>query len=67
MPDGWRIYFKGGWVPPHRVHQVALLQRGRTRVAIAVLTDGAPSFRYGKQTIKGVGARLLERVDDFTP
>ena len=67
LPEAWGIYFKGGWVPPHRVHQVALLQRERSRIAIAVLTDGGPSFRYGKRTIQSVGTRLLERVNEFRP
>ena len=66
-PRGWRIFFKGGWVPPRRVNQVALLQRGRTRVAIAVFNQGTPSFRYGQQTIQGVAARLLLRINAFRP
>jgi hypothetical protein len=66
-PDGWTLYFKGGWVPPRRVHQVALLERGDARIAIAVLTDGDPSFRYGRATIAGVGERLLERLNEFAP
>ena len=67
LPDGWQIYFKGGWVPPHRVHQAGLVERGRSRIAIAVLTDGGPSFRYGKATIAGIGERLLARVNEFAP
>ncbi len=65
LPDGWRLYFKGGWLPPRLVHQVGLFERGRTRVAIAVLTDGDPSFRYGQRTIAEVAKRLLLRVNDF--
>ena len=66
-PRGWRIFFKGGWVPPRRVNQVALLERGRSRVAIAVFTQGGPSFRYGQRTIEGVARRLLLRVNRFRP
>jgi len=40
-------------------HQVALLTRGDERVAIAVLTTGSPSHRYGKQTLRGLAERLL--------
>ena len=67
QPEGWSIFFKGGWLPPRLVHQVGLLERGDQRIAIAVLTDGDPSFRYGQATIAGVGRRLLERVNEFTP
>lgn len=64
-PAGWEILFKGGWHQPHRVNQVALLRRGRARIAIAVLTDGNPSFGHGKQTITGLARRLLMRLNDF--
>ena len=66
-PRGWGIFFKGGWVPPRRVNQVALLQRGRSRIAIAVFNQGTPSFRYGQETIEGVARRLLLRVNGFRP
>jgi len=66
-PRGWRTFFKGGWVPPRRVNQVALLQRDRTRVAIAVFNQGTPSFRYGQGTIQGVAGRLLLRINAFRP
>lgn len=66
-PPGWGIFFKGGWVPPRRVNQVALLQRGRSRIAIAVFNQGTPSFGYGQGTIEGVARRLLLRVNEFRP
>lgn len=66
-PVDWRLYFKGGWVPPHRVNQVALLERDRSRVAIAVFSQGGPSFRYGRETIEGVARRLLDRAGEFRP
>jgi hypothetical protein len=65
VPPGWALYFKGGWLPPRLVNQVGLLQRGRTSIALAVMTDGDPSFRYGQKTIQGVAERLLARLNSF--
>jgi hypothetical protein len=44
-PDGWRLYFKGGWGSGIGLvdHQVALLRAGAYRVAVAVLTTGNPT------------------------
>jgi beta-lactamase class A len=60
-PDGWRLYFKGGWGAGTGLvdHQVALLTHGAERVAVAVLTTGSPNHAYGKQTLRGVFARLV--------
>jgi hypothetical protein len=60
-PAGWRLYFKGGWGYGTGLedHQVALLVRGCARVSIAVLTMRDGSHAYGKQTLKGIFARLL--------
>ncbi len=60
-PDGWRIWFKGGWGSGSgRVtHQVALLRRGDRRISVAVLTQWNPSQAYGERTIQGVAHRLL--------
>jgi Beta-lactamase enzyme family len=58
----WRVFFKDGWRPSstgHLVHQVALLERGQRAIAIAVLTDRNPSHRYGRDTVRGIAARLL--------
>jgi hypothetical protein len=63
-PDGWKVFFKGGWRGTGRgqlVHQVARLEQGRTKFAMAVLTDGDPSMGYGITTIQGVTAKLLSR------
>jgi hypothetical protein len=57
-----RTYFKGGWRPERGgwvVHQVALVERGGRRVALAVLTDHDPGFTYGTQTVEGVARRAL--------
>jgi hypothetical protein len=60
-PPGWTIFFKGGWASgTGRVtHQVALLEDGDWRLAIAVLTEFNPSHDYGTNTIRGVASRLL--------
>jgi len=58
---GWRVYFKGGWGSGTGAvdHQVALLRRGDRRVSVAVLTTDSPNHDYGKETLRGVFARLL--------
>ncbi|HYV14925.1 MAG TPA: serine hydrolase [Conexibacter sp.] len=58
---GWALYFKGGWGSGSGAveHQVALLRRGRRRIAAAVLITGSPSHAYATQTLQGVFARLL--------
>ena len=71
-PDGWRLYFKGGWGAGTDLvdHQVALLRAGDDRVAVAVLTTGNPDHAYGQQTLRGVFARLLRGLgahDVLTP
>jgi D-alanyl-D-alanine dipeptidase len=59
---GFTTYFKGGWRRTERgrlVHEAALLERGRTRIAMAVLTDGDFSHRYGTATLRGVAAQIF--------
>jgi beta-lactamase class A len=65
VPRGWTIYFKGGWGSGSGAveHQVALLRRGRERVAIAVLTLGNPSAAYGRATQEGIARRLLRGLE----
>jgi hypothetical protein len=60
-PRGWKLFLKGGWGSGSgRVdHQVALLKRGRKRVALAIFTEFDPGHRYGKRTLRGVARRLL--------
>jgi hypothetical protein len=58
---GYKLFLKGGWGSGSgRVdHQVALLKRGRKRIALAIFTEFNPSHAYGKRTLRGVAARLL--------
>jgi len=60
-PQGWKLYFKGGWGSGTGLidHQVALLVRGCARVSVAVLTMDDGTHPYGKDTLKGMFARLL--------
>jgi beta-lactamase class A len=61
VPRGWTLYLKGGWGSGSgRVdHQVALLRRGRHRIALALFTQFDPDHSYGKGTLRGLAARLL--------
>jgi hypothetical protein len=67
QPRGWRLYFKGGWgINDDGVgtvnHQVAFLERGRCRLALAVLTEHNPFPGYGTETLAGVSSRLLHGI-----
>ena len=64
VPSGWRLLLKGGWGSgTGRVtHQVAVLERGRRRLSLAILTGWNPSHRYGTETVRGLAARLLHDV-----
>lgn len=61
VPAGWKIHFKGGWGSGTGAvdHQVALLRRGNTRVALAIMTTSQGTHAYGKETLRGVARRLL--------
>jgi hypothetical protein len=61
-PDGWRLYFKGGWLERSDgwvINQVAQLRLGRRRLAVAVLTARDPTDAYGRATVRGIAERLL--------
>ena len=68
-PRGWRLYFKGGWGSGTGLvsHQVALLERGRQRVSVAIMTTGSPDHEYSQQTLRGVAARLLRGLAKTEP
>lgn len=67
-PRHWRLYFKGGWgINDDGVgvvdHQIAFLERGRCRIALAILTEHDPSTTYGAETLQGVAHRLLRGIE----
>jgi D-alanyl-D-alanine dipeptidase len=62
LAAGFRTFFKGGWRGTgagQLVHEAALFERGRTRISMAVLTDGNPSHDYGTETLRGVAQRVF--------
>jgi hypothetical protein len=63
-PAGWRLYFKGGWSSGTGLvdHQVALYRAGGERFSLALFTRFDPSHEYGKETLRGLAARLLRGV-----
>ena len=54
-----KVFFKGGW-RNGITHQVALLERGGRRLALAVLTSGSPSMAYAQETIERIASRVLD-------
>jgi beta-lactamase class A len=58
---GWRLYFKGGWGSGSGAvdHQVAFIESGSARIALAIFTQSDGSHHYGKRTLRGIAARLL--------
>jgi hypothetical protein len=56
----WQVFFKTGALPSEGLfNEVARLERGPLRLAIAVFSTGDPSMAYGEQTIQGVAEALL--------
>jgi D-alanyl-D-alanine dipeptidase len=65
LARGFKTFFKGGWRQTEAgalVHEVALFERGDTRISMAVLTDGNPSHDYGTETLRGVAQRVFART-----
>jgi beta-lactamase class A len=63
-PKGWRLYFKGGWGSGTGLvnHQIALLERGRCSVAMALFTTNSPSHSYGSRTLEWLAGRLTKGI-----
>jgi beta-lactamase class A len=63
-PPVWKVFFKGGWGSGTGAvtHQVAFLESGERRIAVAILTESSPSHSYGTSTVRGVAARLLREL-----
>jgi|SRR5579884_262541 len=62
-PQGWTVYFKGGWRPSpdvYLVHQIARLHRHKVTFSMAVMTDGDPDMGYGIDSIQGTTSALLQ-------
>ncbi len=69
-PLGWRAFFKVGLRATGLgglIHQAARLEDGDRVMAIAVLTDGDPTYLYGKRSVAGVTQRLVGPATSLTP
>jgi hypothetical protein len=67
-PPGWKLYFKGGWTEETWIdHQVALLTHRRRAVAVAILTQYSGNHAYGRETLRGIAARLLKGLGYSPP
>jgi Beta-lactamase enzyme family len=65
VPHGrWHLYFKGGWGSGTGLvdHQVALYDAAGERFSLALFTLFDPDHEYGKETLRGLAARLLTGV-----
>ena len=62
-PQGWRTYFKGGWLGLDNklMVQGARLEKGKRSWALAVMSDENPTRSTGWDTQKGVAGLLLGR------
>jgi hypothetical protein len=62
-PRGWDLYFKGGWGSGSGAvnHQIALLERGKCKVALALFTTNSPSHDYASRTLAGLAGSAHRR------
>jgi hypothetical protein len=62
-PEGWRTFFKGGWLYLDNVLmvQAAWVEKDGVKWAVAVMTDENPTKSYGWDTQKGFTGLLLGR------
>lgn len=60
-PEGWRTFFKGGWLGMDNklMVQAARLEKGKKSWALAVMSDENPTRSTGWDTQKGVAGLLL--------
>ena len=60
----WRFYFKGGWGSGTGAvcHQVAFMERGDKRIAVAIMITNSPSHEYATETLRAVADRLLDQL-----
>jgi hypothetical protein len=60
-PDGWKPFFKSGWLYLDNVLmvQAAWVEKGAVKWSVAVMTDKNPTKSYGWDTQKGVTGLLL--------
>jgi hypothetical protein len=61
-PAGWRVFFKGGYMPTGGgivVHEASRLESHGVQFGLVVLTSGRESLVYGAATLRGVAARVL--------
>ncbi len=61
-PAGWRVFFKGGYMPVGGgavVHEACRLERRGVVFTLVILTGGHESGKYGAATLRGVAARVL--------
>jgi len=58
---GATVLFKGGW-RSGLTHQIALVERGGTRIALAVMIRDGPDIAYDQDTIAGIARRVLLRA-----
>ena len=60
-PEGWRTFFKGGWLYLDNVLmvQAAWMEKGGVKWSLAVMTDKNPTKAYGWDTQKGTAGLLL--------
>ena len=61
LPD-WDLYFKGGWGDGTGWvdHQIAFIEKGDRRLAIAIMTRNDPSHAYGNETLRVITRKLLK-------
>ena len=62
----WDLFFKGGWGTGTGAvcHQVAFLERGDKRIAVAIMILDSPDHAYATETSRALGDRLLDDLPE---